>query len=216
MYYRAKSTIKRLTITGLAIDIVLADPVLLETMEKVAFGKERLIVGLNYHKEASRLHSEKTIASGRQKEATLQVRKIAKEVRSRLLIDRRVVSATLKPGRIRQLGITGKTPEAFIPLANRAAHFYTTLLQSDEMLAVTMEYHLNPESIQQRISQVAALKEAMKHQTFSKGKAQATTSQFHTALRTMDEWMSDFIKAARFAFRTQPKQLVKLGIYSTA
>lgn len=215
MYYRSQSSSTRIGIARKAIDIALSDPMLSQKLANVGFGDSELQEGKQFHKKVVQLHSQKDRAYGYQIEATQALKEVAAEVRKKLLIDRRITDAVLSPAKTATLGLSGKTPESYAPLQNRASHYYNTLLVKQDILKDLAEYAFTKDYVEHRLTNVAKLITAMRTQKKCIGDAQITTTQLNQALRQLDEWMSEFIQAARFALRKDPKQLKKLGIHTT-
>jgi len=171
--------------------------------------------GQTYQQDAERLHSTQDVEYGNQVAATQTLAGIADEIRSRLIVDRRIALTALKslPGLMRQLRLTGPVSGLNEGLYNQASHFYTELLNNEEALEKMAVYGTTTEMLTIRLDLVTAMGEAMKEQQIRIGQAQLITAQRREAMQKLDTWMSRFIRAARLAFLDEPKELKKLGIY---
>lgn len=215
MYYSNQSITKRLITSREAIEIVNAEPLLNERMSQVGFTPAEMTIGQTYQQDAARLHGTKDVEYGNQVAATQTLVDIANEIRTRLIIDRRIAVTALKalPGVFRQLRITGPVSKTNEILYDQAFQFYSELMNSEEALTKMAEYGTTADVLSTRQELLARMAEAMKAQQIRIGQAQITTAQRREAMRKLDTWMSRFIKAARLAFVDEPKELKKLGIH---
>ena len=215
MYYKSNNTLKRLTISREAIEIVQSDTYLGEVMTRFGYGAEELATGLNVQGVADVLYSRRDIEYGNQRVATENLQVQYKAVRNQLRNDRLIVGTVVgtSSGQARLLRLSlpiGRTYEA---LLTQALHFYREL-QANEALNVQLAgYSFTDDVLLARIEGANALSAAMKKQQVQVGEAQVITAQFREAMAELDGWMSQFIGVARQAFRDDPKQLKKLGIY---
>lgn len=215
MYYPSKSISKRLITAREAIEIVQSEPVISERMSSVGFSPVEMANGQTFQEDAERLHSTQDVEYGNQVAATQTLTSIADDIRSRLIVDRRIALTALKslPGLMRQLRLTGAVAGLNEALYNQASHFYTELLNNGEALERMAVFGTTTEMLTVRLELVTAMGEAMKAQQIRIGQAQITTARRREAMQKLDTWMSRFIKAARLAFLDEPRELKKLGIY---
>ena len=215
MYYSSKSIPRRLITAREAIEIVQSEGAISERMSVVGFTPAEMTSGQTYQQDAERLHSTQDVEYGNQVAATQTLAAIADDIRSRLIVDRRIALTALKslPGLMRQLRLNGGVAGPNEALYNQASHFYSELLNNEEALERMAVYGTTREMLTIRLDLVTAMGEAMKAQQIRIGQAQIITAQRREAMQKLDAWMSRFIKAARLAFLDEPKELKKLGIH---
>ena len=215
MYYKANNTLKRLSISREAIEIVQTDIYLNDVMARFGYGEEELATGLSLQANADVLFSRQDIEYGNQRVTTEALKAQYREVRNRLRDDRRIVGAVLDAssgiGRLLRLSIRlGNTYEAVL---SQALHFYREIQNNEPIKAQLAAYSYTDEVLTARIAEATLLSAAMKKKQVQVGEAQVITAQFREAMGELDDWMKQFIGVARMAFRNDPKQLKKLGIY---
>ena len=215
MYYKSQSTLNRLTISREAIEIVQSDTYLSEVLSRFGIGEEELTVGLDYQNTADVLFSRKDIEYGNQKIATEALLSLFNEVRTQLRDDRRITEIVLdkRSGLATVLRLSNTLGRSYEEVLSQAVHFYREIKTNEEVKARLVNYSLTDEVLDARLARVDALADAMKTQQFRVGEAQVTTAQLQQAMGTLDNWMQRFIGIARQAFKTDPKQLKKLGIH---
>ena len=215
MYYKSQSTLKRLAISREAIEIAKTDIHLSEVLTRFGINDEELNIGLGFQNSADVLHSRKDIEYGNQKIATEMLQSLFNEVRDQLRNDRLIVKVALgnRFGMARVLRLSTNLGRTYEEVASQAFHFYRGIKANEEAKALLLTYSMTDDVLDARIERVLSLTEAMKAQQVRVGEAQVTTAQFQRAMGLLDNWMSRFIGISRQAFKTEPKQLKKLGIH---
>ena len=215
VYYRHQSTLKRLETARMAIEIAQSDAFLGPILARFGFPEDELARGQKIQTTADRYFSMRDLEYGNQVSATRHLRTLSMIISNRLRDDRSIVRIVFRgsKGIARRLRVDIKLARSYEGLHSQAGHFYQEILSDEALLSALTPYSITRDAAQEQVTRVAELAEAMKAQQVQFGQAQLTTASLHAAMADLDAWMSQFIGAARLAFRQDPKQLKKLGIY---
>lgn len=110
------------------------------------------------------------------------------------------------------LGINRKVPTVYLVRMEAITNFYTTLLNSDEMLVKISRFKCTEETIQEALDLLKEVKEKRSKYIKERGEAQNATKVKDKALELLQFWMDDFIDVAKLALENHPQLLEIMGI----
>jgi len=212
--YRADASIaQRLASAQIAIEAVLADPVLQEAMAAYGYDATRMLQG-----QALR---EQTLGLVQQQRARLGAQLAATDARATAQAQAHAIYMRhVGVARVALRGDRGAAQALDLAARKRnksgwllqAQQFYTNLLDDSVIVAKLAGFGLTQAQIaagQQLVAEVAAGDVAQRSRW---GLSQETMTKRDAALDALNDWMRDFLAIARIALAEQPQTLEKLGI----
>ena len=115
-------------------------------------------------------------------------------------------------GIIRLLGVDGRRPEAFDEWLQEAEHFYSTLLENEELAAQMATRGIGREKLEAARRDVMELAALERMQEKAKAKAQEATRRRDGHRRAALDWLSDYQKIARLALVDHPDLGEQIGL----
>ena len=215
MYYTTLDLSKRITLSTEAINLAETDQTLGDRLLVFGLTPERLSEGRGFIDEAFRLLQRQQVEYGMRIETTQQVIDLADRVRKQLVLDRQVARFVFlgNTGMLEQMRLRGRITSSREGLLVHARHVYQEILGNAEALAALAPFALTTETLTARLALVGELAAAMEAQQRQRAEAKIRTEERREAMQALDDWMGEFIRIARVAFRGQPSQLEKLGIH---
>ena len=214
MSYINQNISTRLTFSAEVIAIVQVDPELSEQLATTGFIAEKITLGSNLEQaaRAARVVQQSEFVS--RLEASQAVAELDKRVRSFLVADRKMVQAALRtvPGRYEQLRMNSRLSKRRSVFLQQARNIYLEIQAHQDLIDVLSTAGVTPVVIDSRLQFVDSLAAAMEYQQRQTAEAEIATQKLRIAMSELDEWMADFLGAARYVFRKDPKQLKKLGL----
>lgn len=199
-----------------AIQITVDDPILAEGMNRFGMAEEVLNEGLELQQSVSDFFRNQELEYGKRLELTATVEERYAQIEKSFRKDRLVARTVLKDkrGLIDQLHLGKEIARKREGLVLQTRLFYTELLNNETLRGYLEAYSFNQETIQLRLAGVEGLADAMKQQQVKRAEAILATQKRQQAMDELDNWTAQFIGIARQAFRSDKKQLEKLGIRS--
>lgn len=114
------------------------------------------------------------------------------------------------PAVIKQLGITGRTPDAFAPRLEEAENFYRIITLTPAIATPLTQFKITEDTIAQAQKQIAQTRQARADYLREKGENQDATKQKDAAFRAIETWLSDLFAVARIALEDTPQLLEAL------
>ena len=196
---------------GIAIENVKMQPVIAKEMEglgycstKIEEGAQLLVATKNAYNHNQREDNETigTFAIFKQEREALEL--LYKQHRKKAKVIFRK-----NPEILRQIGIDGKMPAAYVKKIGTIQKFYTEIdpgiLQKLAVLKIT------DRDITQGRSQLQNVEKARAAYLREIGESQDATKQKDAAFAKMDDWMRDFYAVANIALEDQPQLREALG-----
>lgn len=112
----------------------------------------------------------------------------------------------------RSLGLVGKRKRSFPLWVDQMRLFYTTALNSPDILAALSAHGLGQSQLHEGLALVAAVENVRAQRGVERGEAQGAAGSRRQALDTLDRWMGDFAAIARLALADRPQGLEMLGL----
>jgi hypothetical protein len=206
---RPKTTIAdQLNAAQLAINNSRADEEIQALVSGFGYSSTRLAEGCELVEHAQAAVLAQTQAAGAQKDATQALsdaKKVATDAYQTLA---KVARAACNPSQLTALGLSGKMPG---DTAGFLAAAYI-LFDSAVTIPSLSGFGYTPEKLTAERGKVTAYDTANQKQEAAKGAAQQSTREQEAALKTLNEWLAQYLKIARVALREKPQLLEKLGI----
>lgn len=90
--------------------------------------------------------------------------------------------------------------------------FYTTALNTPDILESLSHHGLDQSQLQDGLALVAAVENVRAQRGVENGEAQGAAGSRRQALEILDRWMGDFTAIARLALADRPQGLEMLGL----
>ena len=214
-YYMKKRIGERLNYSSESIEVAQTDPEISERMALYNFGPDQLAEGRRRTTLAASRELTQRIQLGKQSAATNYLNEMERKVRSLFNADRsltRVLLSSESPLYF-ELRLNLNTEAKREVFLQQARHFYQEAIAQEDIATLLLsEFSMSKETLENRLTKLDDLEEAMRIQQVRIGEAQVATQKRREAMKELDTWMSSFIGVARQAFKEEPKQLKKLGL----
>ena len=214
-YYSEKSIGDRLQQAEEAIIIGQTNPELSEVLAEKGYTEALFEEGAQRVAAVKSIDAVKRQQLGSQVVATAAMQTASRSLRLSLQTDRRIARLAVgdNPEYADQLRLYEKTSSRLSDFILQARHFYSKVKEHPEVMALIQErYNLTIEVLDQRLTEVAKLEEALRDQQYLIGQLRAVTQQRREAMDQVDAWMREFNATARIAFQDDLANLQKLGI----
>ncbi|MBX2822391.1 MAG: hypothetical protein KTR29_22035 [Rhodothermaceae bacterium] len=215
-YYTEKSIGDRLQQAEEAIIIGQTNPELSEVLADKGYTEALFEDGAQRVAAVKSFDALKRQQLGSQVVATAAMQSAYRSLRLSLDTDRRIARLAVGDNEeyAFQLRLYEKTSRRLSDFILQARHFYTKVQEHPEVMALIQErYNLTIDVLNQRLTEVANLEEALRDQQYIIGQMRAVTRQRREAMDQVDAWMRDFNATARIAFQGDQPKLQKLGIH---
>ena len=163
---------------------------------------------------ARNLHDAQIREYGEQHAATQTFKEACQQADKAYAAHRRLAKIAFKNDAQRKtdLYLNDRKPQVYSPWYEQARHFYIALIADTAAQSQLARYKITLENLQAAqagVKQTHTLKSAQERE---KGEAQDATQQRDTAIKALDEWLSDFKVVARIALQDTPQLLEALDI----
>jgi hypothetical protein len=211
---KSKSDSKILNLSEVAITNSLSDSKILPKVEKFGYnasklneGKQLLEVALEKYKENLKLdgHLQNLTQSMREKFETGKqaYQDLAKVVRAIFKNDKGILA---------QLGIEGKMPRTIAGFIASALTLFDNASKVEEVRAKLSEYGYDDTKLKTEKLKILELQDVNNQQEAAKGSAQNSTREKDKAIKTLYEWVMQYIKIARVALKDDKDLLESIGV----
>ena len=214
MQYQRLNLAQKLVAAREMIQIALKEDDLLVAMSEFGFNEQRLQKGLVLLEEAETLDHSQQRHKGEQIAASADVKARFKDLLSSFRLDRRIVSNASRKhkGLTEQLQLKESVNAQRDALLQRSLLFYKHVLADSKILGKLEPYGFTKESVEEKLSEIKALQDAMIEQQERRAQAIITTERRKQAQALLDDYIAQFIAIARVAFRHDKGQLKKFGL----
>ena len=214
MQYQRLNLAQKLVAAREMIQIALKEDDLLVAMSEFGFNEQRLQKGLVLLEEAETLDHSQQRHKGEQIAASADVKARFKDLLSSFRLDRRIVSNASRKhkGLTEQLQLKESVNAQRDALLQRSLLFYKHVLADSKILGKLEPYGFTKESVEEKLSEIKALQDAMIEQQERRAQAIITTERRKKAQALLDDYIAQFIAIARVAFRHEKEQLKKFGL----
>lgn len=213
-YYIKQNIPERLITAEGAIVIAQTDPELTEALKSVGYQEEHFAQANQLVESATSLATEQEVHRGAQVAATAAVTEAYDVVRRYFGDDRRLLRIALRSNRKlyleMRLHIRAKNTRA--ASVQQMIHFYKEAIVHPDVVQALAEQHVASDRFAGRIEAVDALINALQVQQHLQGQVFVTTQKRREAMKALDDWMTTFIRDARYVFNENEEQLRKLGV----
>ncbi len=194
----------------LAITNSIGDPEIQSLVAQFGYPADKLGDGKDLYDAAQAAVNAQKAAAGAQQQATstlTQAEKSAKDAYQALAKVARAVFARDK-AQLSTLGLTGNTPHTTAGFLTAAY----TLFDNAQGLTPLADYGYNAAKLTGERAKIAAYDSANQQQEAAKGAAQQATREQETAMQSLNEWTSQYLKIAKVALRSKKQLLEKIGV----
>ena len=214
MNYTDLSVQKRLVTSKEAINAVLDDQELSETLAKKGYPAEELAVGLSLQDNALKLYQTRIVEYGTGINTTGVLSELTRSTRGFVVAHRNIARTALKDAsglldKLRLRQPLSKQRDVFLL---QVRHFYTEIVELPEILDKVTPYGVTADVVAALLEQVGVLESAMNAQQQKRAEARALRVKRDAAIAALDDWTVEFLGTYRLVFRKQPDQLRKLGV----
>ena len=214
MNYTKLNLSQKIHFTGEALSIASGDPELTTVLEGFGYTAERLAEGRALQDTVRSLDAVQQVEYGARIASTARVDQLFQRVLEAYRNDRSIARVVLRglPGLTDQLRLRGRVPVRRDSVLRSTRHFYQELQNNAEIQALLAPSGFTTDMAEARLADVETLAVAMEVQQIQRAESLIATQRRQEAMAALDDWMAQFIGVARQAFRSDRKQLEKLGI----
>lgn len=214
MNYNRLRITEKIVLSKEAITIALNDVAITEALSKFGFSQDRLSGGLSIQEVVQTLENKRQEEYSRRLAATADADALYADVLAAFQTDRRIVLAVArnKPGFAERLRIANPVERRRDAFLFQVQAFYGEMLEDAQLRADLEPYNFTEVYLGERMVLVNAFADALHEQQRLSGVSLVATKEREQALASLDNYMAEFIGAARLAFRQDKEQLQKLGI----
>ena len=205
---------KFLTDADIAIENVLAEREMLETLAVFGYDAKRISQGKELYSTAKELYRMQKVEYGEQFEATEDLEKAwddAKKVYSKHVKVARVAFKKHE-GIQSKIDLHSQRSRTIFGWLAQAEQFYNTILDGEEYIGYFTKFGITNEALNDGRTLVVNVREADRKQEREAGDAQRATEKRDEAFDALDDWMDDYIAIAKIAFEDDKQLLEKMGI----
>ncbi|MBN2637765.1 MAG: hypothetical protein JXR65_01610 [Bacteroidales bacterium] len=113
---------------------------------------------------------------------------------------------------LKNLGLTGRVPEAYVSFMEKARNFYRLLEGNNDLMMALAGLKFAPEEVTATLAAIEQVEAARAEYLREVGESQDATKSKDAALATLDDWMRNMYDVARIALDDQPQLLEALGL----
>ena len=214
-YYREKSVSERLVQARETLQNVQQDEEIKAVLVASGYTEAEFTNGNSRLNAAERRGVDQEVQKGEQVKSTAELNEVLAAIRRQFSLDRHVVRKVTRSSRGLYEGL--RLHIAIKPgrgaFIQQASHFYAEVATNPTVLqALFDEQNVTSEFFITGREGLTRLITAMNVQQQKIGQAQVATRARRAAMAALDEWMLEFNRTARYAFKGNECQLKKLGI----
>ena len=195
--------------------IASTDPEIVETLSRYGVELSRYDQGRVLLAEASTRETAQRTLLGAQVASTKILEKNFQRFSKRFGADRRLVQSVvpIEEPLFQELRLHLKTELGRAGLLRQAIHFYQEVAGNETVLQyLNTTYNLPPDTFDSRREHLTEVLTFRQNQQLLIGRTRVATQVRKEAMKQLDTWMGEFISILRVAFKSNPEQLVKLGM----
>lgn len=114
---------------------------------------------------------------------------------------------------LKNLGLKGSLPQAYIKWLETIKKFYSTAIGNTEIETKLARLKVTPTELQDTVALIAELETNRSEYLKEKGESQDATKLKDAAFGELDDWMREFYAVAKIALEDNPQLLESLGKY---
>ena len=214
-YYRDKSTPKRLIQARETLHNAQHDEEIKAILYKAGYTEAEFADGNGRLESAEHLGVEQDARLGEQVQSTAEMNTIYIALRKQFNLDREVIRRVTRSNQALYEGLRLhlRMKEGRGAFIQQASHFYEEVITNPVVVQqLADEQHTTPAFFTSGREGLTKLITAINVQQQKIGQAQVTTRARQAAMQELDEWIIEFNRTARFAFRGNERHLKKLGM----
>ena len=186
---------------NLAISNSMSSKLLIEPLALYGYDKKKILEGQALYKEVYGLISESKLLRGAQLKATDDLKKLKASVYKQYIIHLKLARIAFKgdKGLDVSLLLSGKREVALSGWLKQARVFYNHALSQPETIAALAKYGVNEEKLNHGKTMLGEVESLSNMQLQAKANFKEGVYNRNLALKTLQNWMSEFIAIARIA-----------------
>jgi len=194
-----------------AIEGALNDPEIMKALKPLGYDNKEMNKGKALCQDAFGIQNAYKAKYGKQRQSTDHLHTARSEAYNQYMEHLQLARMVVPRDRDRYLLLQLKGPRnrTFTGWLSQARAFY----QNIDLVAADLERRgVTREELEQAGASVEAVAAARVQQNACKSKAQQSKEERDAVLEALHVWMTDFLRAARYAFAKNPQQLEALGL----
>jgi hypothetical protein len=215
MSKRTKNNIsKRLNQAQTAINNTLADPEIQGLMAGYGYSAAKMTEGKQLYQQAVAVVEAQSAAAGSQQfstKQTLNAGKTALEAYQGLAKVARAVYVRDRAQRV-ALGLSGLMPKNTPAFLTAAYTLFDNVIGNPSIKATLSIYGYDDGRLQSERAKILAYDSMNQAQDAAKGAAQQATQEQDALMKSLSDWLAQFIKIAKVALHGKPQLLEKLSV----
>lgn len=208
---RNKSNISTsLTRAHKAIDNTLKSPAILKAVTPFGYSAEHMQAGMAVYESAVAAVHARTAAAGAQKLMGAHLKRTEKTAFAAYQTLSEVAKAIYRkaPEKLATIGLDRPMPRTTAPFLVEAFK----LFDNASLKAELVDFGYHSKRLASERAKIVGYEQTYHEYQRAKGAAQHATQHQNSALETMKDWITQYLRIARAALRDQPQLLEKLGI----
>ena len=205
---------EQLNAAQLAVNNTLADAEIKAAVASFGYTDVRLNEGKALCTAALQALNAKTAKAGSQLASTAELNQKRKAAEAAYQDLAQVARAIFGKERVRlnALGLRGTMPKSTDAFIASAYTLFDNTLTVPELKTSLASYGYSEAKLNSERAKIAAYDTANQTQESAKGGARQSTREQETAIKSLNDWTTQYIKIAKVALRTKPQLLEKLGV----
>lgn len=209
-----KSISEQLNLAQVVITNTINSPEILGIVSKFGYTKEKMEEGKLIYNQALEAVNYQTMTAGMQYQATQETQTAMKEAKEAYINLAKIARAVFNndKSKLAQLGITGPQPKSTAQIISQGYTAFNNALNIPEIKTALSYFGYDEVKLNNEMQKIVAFDQANQKQELAKGTAQQATKEQETALKNLDNWISQYVKIARVALKDKKQLLEQLGI----
>lgn len=189
-------------------------PVIKELVGQFGYTEEKLDEGWAIYENTMTVWNRNKQEDRETADAYRQFQELYTEQEKLYSLDRKKLRAAFiwEPAVLKQLGITGEMPRAYLEVIDHMKVCYSVLNDDASLLAKVSHMNITPEYMAASLERISAIEKARSLYVREESESQAATDEKDQALAELDRWMREYLAVARIALEDKPQLLEALGI----
>jgi hypothetical protein len=211
---KSKSIEKFLENSRLSIANALIDEEIKSLLLPYTYDEARLNEGMAFYKEIDALYEKQKNDYVKQYEAQERFSKAQESAHNAYIEHVVLTRLALKddPSTLKMLALDGRRRKMLAAWLRQLNRYYHNAIDNEEVLEKISRYGITNDKLKEGQKLVKEVELRNDEHERAKGTAQISTNERNKLLKRFDRWMTEFINVCRFAFKSQPQLLEKLGI----
>lgn len=189
-------------------------PDIKELVAQFGYTDEKLDEGWTIYQNTMTMWNRNKQEDRETADAYRQFQELYAEQEAHYNLDRKKLRAAFiwEPAKLKQLGVTGEMPRAYLEVIDHMKVCYSCLNADAGIQAKVAHMNITPEYLAASLERIGAIETARSLYLREESESQAATEEKDQALVQLDRWMREYLAVARIALEDKPQLLEALGI----